>query len=62
VLLALAEDRDDSGGAAADLTAGRPGATFIDCGLPAGYFAQTFDRLHALADEAVRLGRDVVWA
>jgi hypothetical protein len=65
VLLALATDRDDSGvpyaivGGAA---VGEPGATMIDCGRSVGYFADRFGALHALAMEAVRLGRGVVWS
>jgi len=65
VLLALATDRDDSGVASAVVggsALGQRGATMIDCGLPAGYFAERFGALHALAQEATRLGRDVVWS
>jgi hypothetical protein len=64
VLLALASDRDDSGVAPAVIggaQVGQSGATMIDCGLPAGYFAERFGALHALALEAVRLGREVHW-
>jgi hypothetical protein len=62
VLLALATDRDDSGvpyaviGGAA---LGQSGATMIDCGRSVGYFADRFGALHALALEAVRLGRGI---
>ena len=65
VLLALATDRDDSGVASAVVGGaplGQRGATMIDCGLSAGYFGERFDALHALAQEAVRLGRPVVWS
>jgi len=62
LLLAMAEDRDDSGVPSAEVAPGRPGATMIDCGLRPGYFADRFAGLHALAAEAVRLGRPVVWS
>lgn len=62
VLLAMATDRDDTGVAAVNVNPGMPGATMIDCGLPAGYFADRFSALHALAAEAARLGRDITWA
>lgn len=65
VLLAMASDRDDSGVASAVIggaEVGQSGATMIDCGLPAGYFADRFASLHALAAEAVRLGRPVVFS
>jgi len=65
VLLALAADRDDSGVRSAVIGGrdlGQSGATMIDCGLPAGYFAERFGALHALGLEAVRLGRDVHWS
>jgi hypothetical protein len=64
VLLALASDRDDSGVAPAVIggaQVGQSGATMIDCGLRPGYFADRFGALHALALEAVRLGREVHW-
>jgi hypothetical protein len=62
-MLAMASDRDDTG--VRPLTTGGPGTgkpTWVDCGLPAGYFANRFGALHALASEAVRLGRPVVWS
>ena len=65
VLLALAVDRDDSGVRSAVVggaEVGQSGATMIDCGLPAGYFAERFGALHALAAEAARLGREVHWS
>lgn len=37
-------------------------ATFIDCGTPEGYTSDRLQSLAALGTEAVRLGRDVVWA
>lgn len=65
VLIAMAEDRDDSGVKSA-VTNGReiglPGATIIDCGLAPGQFAEWFEALHALAAEAQRIGRSVQWA
>jgi hypothetical protein len=61
VLIALAEDRDDSGIAWAT-TKGTRGATMTDCGVRPGYYADVFGRLHALAAEAVRLGRDIHWS
>jgi hypothetical protein len=64
VLLAIAADRDDTGVASAVIggaSLGQAGATMIDCGLPAGYFAERFSALHALALEAVRLGREIHW-
>lgn len=61
VLIAMAQDRDDSGIAAVvDACAG--GSTFIDCGRRAGYVADRLAALHALATEAARLGRDVCWS
>jgi hypothetical protein len=65
VLLALATDRDDSGVRPAVIGGAslfQSGPTVIDCGLPAGYFAERFGALHALGMEAVRLGRPVQWA
>lgn len=69
VLVAMAEERDDSGvrpvvvgGVDFDGTRVSRGATMIDCGLPEGYFSERFGALHALASEAVRLGRNVVWS
>jgi hypothetical protein len=65
VLLALATERDDSGVRSAVIggrEVGQSGATMIDCGLPAGYFGDRFDALHALALEAVRLGREIHWS
>lgn len=61
VMLAMSSDRDDSGIPAYDISGGY-GPRMIDCGLPAGYFTQTFERLHNLATEAVRLGRNVVFS
>ena len=61
----IAADRDDSGVASAVIggaSLGQSGATMIDCGLPAGYFADRFGALHALGLEAARLGRPVQWA
>lgn len=60
VLLAMATDRDDTGVASVEV--GGPGARMIDCGLPAGYYADRFAALHTLATEAVRLGRDITWS
>lgn len=61
VPLAMAADRDDSG--MADVEIGAPGrARMIDCGVPAGYYAERFEALRALAAEAARLGRSVVWS
>jgi hypothetical protein len=41
----------------------QPGrATMIDCGRRPGWWAETLTRLESLAQEAVRLGRDVVWS
>jgi hypothetical protein len=37
-------------------------ATVIDCGRPAGYLADKFNRLLALADQAAALGQQVRWA
>lgn len=37
-------------------------ATMIDCGTHEGYASERLDALAALGTEAVRLGRDVVWA
>lgn len=63
VLLAMASDRDDSGVAPVDVYAGiGGGARVVDCGLRPGYFADRFGAFYALATEAVRLGRDVVWS
>lgn len=65
VLLAMASDRDDSGVRSAVVGGrelGQSGATMIDCGIPEGYFANRFGALHALATEAVRMGRSVVFA
>ena len=65
VLLALASDRDDSGVDPAVIggaSLGQSGATMIDCGLRPGYFADRFGALHALALEAVRLGRGIQWS
>jgi hypothetical protein len=65
VLLALATDRDDSGVASAVIggrEVGQSGATMIDCGVAPGYFADRFGALHALGQEAARLGRSVVWS
>jgi hypothetical protein len=65
VLLAIAADRDDTGVASAVIggsALGQSGATMIDCGLPAGYYAERFGALHALALEADRLGRTIVWS
>lgn len=65
VLLAMASDRDDSGVAPAVVggrEVGQSGATMVDCGLRPGYFADRFGALHALATEAVRLGRAVTFA
>jgi hypothetical protein len=65
VLLAMASDRDDTGVPPA-ITGGRvvgqTGATMVDCGLRPGYYTDRFAGLHALAMEAVRLGRPVTWA
>ena len=61
VMLAAAEDRDDTGVAPAELSSG-VGARMVDCGLRPGYFADTFARLADLATEAVRLGRSVSFA
>ena len=65
VLLAMAEDRDDTGVRSAVIggsALGQSGATMIDCGLAPGYFADRFGALHALALEAARLGREVHWS
>lgn len=62
VLLALASDRDDSGVRPTEVAPGARGATMIDCGQRAGYWAETLGNLHALALEAVRLGREIHWA
>lgn len=65
VLLAMASDRDDTGVAPAVIggrEVGQSGATMVDCGLRPGYFADRFGALHALATEAVRLGRAVTFA
>lgn len=61
VLTALAVDRDDSG--ISDVVEGGDGrATVVHCGLPAGYWSDRLNALHDLAQEASRLGRDVVWS
>jgi hypothetical protein len=61
VLIALAEDRIDSALASVDMTA--PGrASWIECGRHAGWATDRLHALHALAAEAVRLGRPVVWS
>lgn len=55
--------RDDSG--VADATDGGPGtgyATFVDCGVRAGYYADTLDRIARLATEAAHRGMMVAWA
>lgn len=65
VLLAMAEDRDDTGVRPAVVSGrevGTSGPTMVDCGIRPGYFADRFGALHALATEALRLGREVVWA
>lgn len=65
ILVALAEDRDDTGVASAVVggkEVGQSGATMVDCGLPAGYFGDRFTALHGLAQEAARLGRPVVFS
>lgn len=62
VMLAMAEERDDSGVPAVEVTPGQSGATMIDCGLPEGYFASRFAALYDLAAEANRLGRAVVFS
>jgi hypothetical protein len=65
VLLAMATDRDDTGVRSAVLSGaevGTRGATWIDCGLRPGYFADRFGALHALALEAARLGREIHWS
>jgi hypothetical protein len=60
VLMALAEDRDDSG--VSDVVEKSDGhATMIYCGLPAGYWTERLNDLHDLAREAAKLGRDVIW-
>lgn len=61
VLTALATDRDDSG--VSDLVEPNDGgATMIHCGLPAGYWNDRLNALHDLAQEASKLGRNVVWS
>lgn len=62
VLLALAEDRDDSGAGWTTSHQGARGMTFVDCGRRPGYFADVLGRLHELATEAVRLGREIHWS
>jgi hypothetical protein len=68
VLLALAEDRDGAAVPAVEMPRatndeGRPvGAQLIYGGLSEGYVASTLGRLHHLAAEAQRLGRDITWA
>ena len=57
VLVALASDADDSG--IADVAVA---ANHIECGVPAGYFADRLTSLHEVALEATRLGRAVTWA
>lgn len=58
--LGCLDEFDDTG--VASTTDAAPGrATWIDCGVEAGYLTRTLTRLHDLAAEAVRLGRDVVW-
>ncbi len=52
---------DDSGIAAADISAGR-GARVIDCGRPAGYFADRLGRLADIATVAGERGLLVAWA
>lgn len=60
VLTALAQDRDDS--AVADVVDAAPGqATFIACGLPAGYVTERLLALEEIARTAYSLGRDVTW-
>lgn len=65
VLIALGQDRDDSAVPTVEYPRpidddGRPvGARLIACGLPAGYMTDTLLRLHSLAQEAARLGRDI---
>jgi hypothetical protein len=56
VLLALAADRDES--AVPDLVDGG----WVFCGRREGYVSEVLHRLHAVAAEAVRLGRSVIWA
>lgn len=61
VLIALADDVDDS--AVADVvTRGAKGATLIEGGTRAGYRTDVLTRLHDLAAEAHRLGRDIHWS
>lgn len=61
VLTALATDRDDSG--ISDVVEPNDGgATMIHCGLPAGYWNDRLNALHDLAQEAARLGRNVIWS
>ena len=65
VLLAMGTSTGDTGVAPAVIggrEVGGTGATMIDCGLPAGYFADRYAALATLATEAVRLGRAVTFS
>lgn len=61
VMLARAEDLDDTGIPVNEARYAPQGMTIIDCGLRPGYYADVFGRLWNLAAEALRLGRDIVW-
>lgn len=61
VMVALAADRD--GSAVPAVTYSTPGhASFTDCGLPENYVQGRLEALADIAYEAMRLGRDIVWA
>lgn len=76
VLLALAGNEGDDGVAPVafrvrsgrtvdsvhDVAAAGEGALWHDAGLRPGYFASVLGDLHALAVEAARLGREVLWS
>jgi hypothetical protein len=53
--------RDDSGTRSTE-ERGAGGATFVDCGLRAGYFGDRLGAIAELATEAKRLGMVVAWA
>lgn len=59
-LVALAEERD--GAAVSSATVSMPGGgTWVDCGLPAGYFGTRLGELADVASVALMLGRRVCW-
>lgn len=53
--------RDDSG-QAASVSKAEGGATWVDCGLEAGYFDRQMSRIATLAEAGMAQSRKVVWA